>query len=178
MTLLPPNATPLERAMETAIARLSDVPVPLRDLVDPDTCPLPLLPYLAFALSIDSWDSDWPEAVKRSRVREAIAIQRRKGTAQSVRDVVRSFGGAVSIREWWQTTPRGAPYTFDLVLGLAGIVGPEKTAAYVDAVIAEVARTKPVRAQFSFTQALEATGAIGMFGAARPAVFRRLTFSA
>jgi hypothetical protein len=44
--------------------------------------------------------------IKRERVRKAIAIARRKGTAESVRSVVASFGGSVAIREWWQSEPR------------------------------------------------------------------------
>jgi phage tail P2-like protein len=57
-------------------------------------------------LSLDNWSTDWPESIKRERVRKAIAIARRKGTAQSVRTVVASFGGSVAIREWWQSEPR------------------------------------------------------------------------
>lgn len=174
MTLLPPNATPLERAIDAAGARVTDIPVPLRRLWNPDTCPAALLPYLAYALSIDSWSSDWPEAVKRARIRAAIAIQRRKGTAASIRDVIRSFGGAVAIREWWQMDPPGEPHTFALTVSLDGIVRPEATAAYADAVIGDVARTKPVRSQFVFSQALAAAGAIGGTAAARPATFARL----
>jgi phage tail P2-like protein len=178
MTLLPPNATPLERAVEQTTARLSDVPVPIALIADPDRCPVALLPYLAWALSIDTWSADWPEAVKRARVRSAIAIQRRKGTAASVRDVVASFGGGVALREWWQTEPRGRPHTFDLVVSLDGVVRPEATAAYADAVIGEVARTKPVRSAFTFSQALTAEGAMGAIAAARPAIFARLNFVA
>ena len=178
MTLLPPNASPLERGIEGAMARLGDVAVPLRPLYDPDTCPVDLLPYLAWALSIDTWSSEWPERVKRARIRTAIAIQRRKGTAASVRDVVRSFGGEVAIREWFDMVPPGDPHTFALVLSLENIVGPAKTAAYVDAVVAEVMRTKPVRSHFSFTQSLASAGAMGAIGAARPAVFARLTMTA
>jgi phage tail P2-like protein len=178
MSLLPPNTTPVERAIEAATARLSDVPVPLRQLVDPDTCPVRLLPYLAWALSIDTWDSDWPEAVMRNRVRQAIDIQRRKGTASSVRDVVASFGGSLALREWWQMAPAGDPHTFALVLALEGIVPPARKAAYVDQVIAEVRRTKPVRSHFTFTQALSATGGLQLVAAARPAVVVRLALSA
>ena len=44
-TLLPPNASDLERATEGAIrARLTAVPIPLATLWNPDTCPAPLLP--------------------------------------------------------------------------------------------------------------------------------------
>jgi hypothetical protein len=56
-------------------------------------------------LSLDNWSTDWPESIKRERVRKAIAIARRKGTAESVRSVVASFGGSVAIREWWQSEP-------------------------------------------------------------------------
>ncbi|WP_277981531.1 phage tail protein I [Sphingomonas phyllosphaerae] len=124
MTLLPPNATALERALEAATARLGDVASPLRRLVDPDTCPAELLPYLAWAVAIDSWSDDWPERVRRARVRAAIPIQRRKGTVASIRDLIASFGGAVALREWWQTSPRGHPYTFAIVIDVAGVVHP------------------------------------------------------
>ena len=33
-SLLPPNATPVERALEALTRRLDDIPVPLRDLVN------------------------------------------------------------------------------------------------------------------------------------------------
>lgn len=177
-SLLPPNATALEHAIEGATARLGDVPTPLRDLWNPDTCPADLLAYLAWALSIDTWSSDWPDAVKRARVRTTLDIQRRKGTAQSVRDVVRAFGGVVAIREWFEMTPPGAPHTFELSLSLNGVVGPASTADYVDGVIAEVTRTKPVRSHFIFTQALNATGGFGPVAAGRPATFTRLTLAA
>lgn len=178
MTLLPPNATAFERAIEAATARVGNVPVPLRDLWNPATCPLSLLPYLAWALSIDSWSSDWPEMVKRKRVAAALQIQRSKGTADAVRTVVESFGGAVALREWWQTTPRGAPHTFELVVSLDGLVGAEQTAAFADAVIAEVHRAKPVRSVFTFSQALTARADLGVIAAARPAVFARLSLAA
>jgi phage tail P2-like protein len=160
------------------MARLADLQVPLRQLVSPDDCPLPLLPYLAWALSIDSWSSDWPEAVKRARVRRAIEIQRRKGTSESVRAVVESFGGAVAVREWWQTVPRGDPHTFSLLVSLAGEGGAEASAAFADAVIAEVRRTKPVRSHFTYTQGVNASQRLGIVGGARPATFARLQLEA
>lgn len=178
MTLLPPNAGPLERGLDAAAARISAIPAPLRDLWNPATCPLSLIPYLAFALSIDGWSPDWPESVKRARVAQAIEIQRIKGTAKSVRDVIRAFGGAVALREWYQHTPPGEPHTFDMMLNLTEATGDLATAKYVDDVVAEVNRTKPVRSHFTFTQALNARGAFGPVVAARPAVFLRLPMAA
>jgi len=178
MTLLPPSSTPLELGLERATDRIDELPVALRDLWNANTCPLPLLPYLAWGVSIDGWDPDWPEAIKRRRVKQAISVQRRKGTAASIRSVVEAFGGTIAIREWWQTVPRGTPHTFDLTLSLNDISGNPRDADFVDAVIAEVRRTKPVRSHFTFSQALSATGAFGTVGVARPAIFRRLAMSA
>lgn len=173
-SLLPPNATPLERAFEKATARIGDVPTPMRDMWNADTCPVDLLPWLAWALSIDTWQPYWPEHVKRARIRTALEIQRRKGTAQSVRQVVAAFGGAVQLREWWQQEPPGPPHTFEMVLTLTGEGGETATAKYVDDVIAEVSRTKPVRSHFTFTQGVQAKFAVGVIFAARVASYRRL----
>lgn len=177
-SLLPPNSTGLERALEAVTARVGDVPAPLRQLWNPDTVPEPLLPWLAWALSIDAWKSYWPLHVKRARVRAAIQIQQRKGTADSVRQVVASFGGQVQLREWWQQTPAGPPHTFEMVLTLGGDDGAAATAQFVDDVIAEVMRTKPVRSHFTFTQGLRASAGVGIGAGARAALYRRLQFAA
>jgi phage tail P2-like protein len=175
-SLLPPNATVAERALEGATARIGDVATPLRDLWSPDTCPVDLLPWLAWALSIDSWQSYWPEHIKRARIRAALNIQRRKGTVQSVREVIEAFGGAVALREWWQYEPPGIPHTFDLTLTLSGEGGAIPSARFIDDVIDEVERTKPVRSHFTFTQGLSATASVGIAAAARAVVYRRLQF--
>lgn len=177
-SLLPPNATELERRLEQATDAIGAIPVPLRDLWNADTCPLELLPWLAWQLSIDAWKSYWPESIKRERVRQALAIQRRKGTVESVRSVVQSFGGSVELREWFQTSPRGVPGTFELWLTAPDQGTPEATAAFVDDVIAEVDRTKPVSRHFTFTQGLTAEQRIGVAAYARPAVYRRLSLTA
>lgn len=174
-SLLPSNATTLERAIEQSTARLSELAVPLRELWNPDTCPEHLLPWLAWSLSLDSWQPYWPESIKRARIRQAIAIQRRKGTTKSVRDVVTSFGSALALREWWQLEPKGTPHTFEVVLTLGA--GVPNTAAYQQDVIAEIKRTKPVRSHFTFTLGLAATGGLGLQGAARPIIYRRLQFT-
>lgn len=89
-SLLPPNATPQERAIEASIAR--PVPVPIRDLWDPETCPAHLLPWLAWAFSVDEWRADWDEASKRRMIRDAVAIQRRKGTVWAMKRVLANAG--------------------------------------------------------------------------------------
>jgi P2-related tail formation protein len=51
-SLLPPNVSGLERALEQASARVGDIPVPIDPLWNPATCPARLLPWLAWALSV------------------------------------------------------------------------------------------------------------------------------
>lgn len=173
--LLPNNATPQEQAIEASTARLAGVPLPIRDLWNPDTCPVDLLPYLAWALSLDDWKSYWPESVKRQRIRDAIAIQRKKGTAQSVRSAVASFGSSVALREWWQKTPKGDPHTFEATLTLGGNA-PGDGDFQAD-IINEINRTKPVRSHFTLTAGLSASGGVGVQGVARTLTYKRLTLT-
>jgi len=90
--LLPPNATPQERAMELSTARLAELPVPLRDTWRPDACPPALLPWLAWALSVDEWDALWSEDQQRHSIRHSVHIHRHKGTVGSIRRVLAAAG--------------------------------------------------------------------------------------
>jgi phage tail P2-like protein len=116
--LLPSNSTPLERQAAQALAQIQRVPIPLRTLYNPDLCPLPLLPYLAWAFSVDRWDSKWTEAAKRAAIRSAYYIHSRKGTIGSLRRVVEPLGYLIEIIEWWQTIPVGPRATFRLKVGV------------------------------------------------------------
>lgn len=179
MQISPPNATTLEKAVEMLIgARIGAIDTPLRSVWSPWDCPEDLLPWLAWALSIDSWDATWPIHVRRARIAAAIAVQRRKGTAKSIRDVVASFGGNVVFREWFESDPLGEPHTFTLSVSVTGSEGAAPTAEFIDQVIAEVFRTKPVRSHFEFTVASETIGAVGIAGAARAITFVRLSIDA
>lgn len=177
-SLLPPNSTALERAVEGADALLADIPMVHHTLWNPWTCPAEFLPFLAWTVSVDTWSSDWPEHIKRSRIASSFQIQRHKGTAKSIADVVASFGGQVQLREWWQQEPPGQPHTFDLLLTLSGQGGQEATAEFIDQVMAAVNRTKPVRSHFTFTQGINVEGAIGVLGVARVLTSTRLQLAA
>ncbi|REE92637.1 phage tail protein I [Cupriavidus plantarum] len=175
--LLPPNATTVERNVAKTGARVSDIPTPLRYLMRPDSIPLDQLPWLAWHLGIDAWKTYWPEQTRRARVRKAIPIARKNGTAAAVREVVATFGGNIALREWWQMNPRGIPGTFDLVLTLSGRDGEDVSAAFVEDVIAEIDRTKPVRAHYTVTQGVQKSMPIGVVLACRAAVYTRLSLS-
>ncbi|WP_312730826.1 phage tail protein I [Atlantibacter hermannii] len=115
-SLLPPGSSALERRLAEACGDISTVPVPLRELWNPDTCPENLLPWLAWSFSVDRWDEAWPVAVKRQVVRDAYFIHRQKGTIAAVRRVVEPFGFLIRVIEWWQSGE--TPGTFRLDIGV------------------------------------------------------------
>lgn len=113
-SLLPSGSSPLERRAAEACAGISDLNTPLRDLWNPDRCPVKFLPYLAWAFSVDRWDEKWTPAEKRKAVKDAFYIHRRKGTIAAIRRVIEAMGYSMSIAEWWQVAdPRG---TFRLTI--------------------------------------------------------------
>lgn len=97
--LLPPNASPLERAIDAASARIDALDVPLADLWSPDRCPAALLPWLAWALGVETWDADWPEALKRRACAEAFEVHREKGTLAAIKRVLRLIGAVYEYTE-------------------------------------------------------------------------------
>ncbi|MEN3258522.1 phage tail protein I [Sodalis endosymbiont of Spalangia cameroni] len=114
--LLPPSASHFMRHTEKVTARLSDIPVELRQLWDADTCPAALLPHLAWALSVDRWDKNWPEAVRRQVIKATWQIHRQKGTIAALKRAVEPLGYIIRVIEWWQTGDE--PGTFRLDVGV------------------------------------------------------------
>ncbi|MEN3260060.1 phage tail protein I [Sodalis endosymbiont of Spalangia cameroni] len=114
--LLPPSASHFMRHAEKVTARISDIPVELHQLWDADTCPAALLPHLAWALSVDRWDKNWPEAVRRQVIKAAWQIHRQKGTIAALKRAVEPLGYIIRVIEWWQTGDE--PGTFRLDVGV------------------------------------------------------------
>lgn len=114
--LLPVGSSALEVAAAEACASLQQLPVPLRTLWNPQTCPVALLPYLAWAWSVDRWDQTWPEETKRAVVAASQFVHRRKGTIAAIRRVVEPLGYVINVHEWWQTSE--PPGTFRLDIGV------------------------------------------------------------
>ncbi|WP_449441295.1 phage tail protein I [Pseudomonas migulae] len=115
-SLLPSNSTPLERALEEAFYERTIIP--LRTLYNPQTCPVHLLPHLAWAWSVDRWDHRWPEAAKRRAIAASYYIHAHKGTIGALRRVVEPLGYLIEIVEWFNTVPKGVPGTFALKVGV------------------------------------------------------------
>lgn len=114
--LLPYNATDQERALANTIARISDVPVIVREVWNPDTAPASVLPWLAWAFSVDDWDTNWTDDQKRNVIKQSVYSQRIKGTIGAVTRQLAALGYTIQILEWWQQVPEGQPYTFEVYI--------------------------------------------------------------
>lgn len=105
--LLPPNATQEERALSLASGRVVDVPI--KELWSPYNCPASVLPWLAWALSVDEWGTTWPVETQRQVIAASIDQHRKKGTVGALRRALERLGYEVEIDE-----ATGVAYTFRL----------------------------------------------------------------
>lgn len=172
MSLLPINATAQENALEGATSRLSDVPSPLRDLWNPATCPASLLPWLAWAMSVDEWNPDWTESQKRNVIKASVDVHRHKGTIGAVRRVADSFGFGIAIQEWWQKSPQGTPHTFSLTVSADQI-----PSGSLETVIESIRKVKPVRSDFTVDYATGYLAQVNTVVIAQPTIYDRFTAS-
>ena len=176
-SLLPPNATRLERALEQG-ARPEPLTTPVDTIDDPLTCPAYLLPILAWGMSVDTWDPDWSEADKRDAVARSFEMHRLKGTRLSVETVLARFDQLVRLVEWHEAIPPRPAHTFDVILPMvmpdgSAPGGRRATATFAEAIIREVARVKPLREHMRMVQQILTAGAIGLQGVIRATSYTR-----
>ena len=100
--LLPPNATAREKALGQVVQDGFNIAFAIDALWSPDLCPIELLPYLAWALSVDHWDDEWTDTTKRSVVSSAVYVHRYKGTKQAVQKALEALDLGVTISQWFE----------------------------------------------------------------------------
>ena len=111
-SLLPPNAGAIARALEQGAVRASAIEAAIAGLWNPWTCPLAVLPWLAWAFAVNVWDSAWTEARKRQVVASSLAVHRRKGTRRALTQALAAVDHPTRVVEWWEETPPADPFTF------------------------------------------------------------------
>jgi phage tail P2-like protein len=98
-TLLPPNATFLERNLEAVQReRLQKITNVTRSLRNPDVCDVEFLPWLAWALSVDYWDSNWSEDVKRKVIKASFEVHQKKGTLAAVCQSLATLDAEIEVK--------------------------------------------------------------------------------
>ncbi len=100
-TLLPPHSSSqLEKKLSFTFADINDLAIPINPIWNIEKCPTDLLPYLAWSLSVDEWDSNWSDEQQRSAIKNSVYVHQHKGTIASIRRVLKSAGyGDIEILE-------------------------------------------------------------------------------
>lgn len=114
-SILPAHLSELERELDEALSRIEDIDIPTKTLWDPFACPIEVLPYLAWSMSVDQWRAAWSEKIKRQVVANSLAVHRAKGTRQAVEQALRSLGIDAELIEWFETSPKAKAGTFELI---------------------------------------------------------------
>ncbi len=116
----------------------------IRQIHDPDLCPAYLLPYLAWATSVDYWQEDWDEQTKRNVIKAAWLVHKIKGTRTAVKQMIAAFGYAATLKEWFNIG--GTPGTFEINVDVFGLGISQE----IEQVIYNLVRlTKPVSRHIS-----------------------------
>lgn len=152
--LLPHNATGFETALDDVTARIGAVPVRVRDVWDPDTCPENVLPWLAWALSIDQWNTAWTAQQKRDAIKAAILVQKVKGTIGAVRAGLSAIDLDTRVVEWHREQTPGAPYTYRLLIDASANAA---TLAEILEALDTIERVKSLRSHMTEVQVSTST---------------------
>lgn len=118
MTALLPRSstTAWEDALESAISRISQVPVPIASIKQPQETDPRALTALGWEWSVNEWQSAWADQRKRDVVDASPEVHRHLGTAGAVRSSIAALGYAVTMQEWFEYA--GEPYTFRILVDL------------------------------------------------------------
>ncbi|MDN8362272.1 phage tail protein I [Acinetobacter geminorum] len=127
MNLLPPNTTAFEMKIVETTAKTTELNTNLSSLIRIDDAPADFLSILAWQFSVDRWQDDWPDEVKRAQIKNSIKVHTYKGTNYALRSIVESFGYSITIHEWWQESPMNEPGTFQITIDTNGRALTEKT---------------------------------------------------
>ncbi|QNY27992.1 phage tail protein I [Acinetobacter seifertii] len=127
MNLFPPNATAFEKKIVETTAKTTELNTNLSSLIRVDDAPADFLSILAWQFSVDRWQDDWPDDVKRAQIKNSIKVHTYKGTNFALRSIVESFGYSLTIHEWWQEIPKNEPGTFQITIETKGKALSERT---------------------------------------------------
>lgn len=111
-SLLPENASRLERAFERAFLDLLDeMEAPFPTLLDPQQTPAEFLPYLANDRGVGEWESAAADDEKRKTVAAAWPTKRLAGTGKALATALESLSFSTTLVPWQEDSPRGEPFT-------------------------------------------------------------------
>lgn len=131
------------------------------------------LDHLAVGWNASTWRDYWPIGMKRSIIKNVILSNRRRGTAQAVKEALASVSSTAEIVEWWQMEPKGDPHTFMIYATQSKIAGVIDAELQED-MIAMVNDAKPLRSHFELIVQESFSGGVSAYGCVRRGVYVRV----
>lgn len=163
--LLPYCSSDLERELDVALSHIELAQIPIRDLWSPERCPLIALPYLAWAVRVQTWDSRWNERTKRRVVATSLDVHRIRGTRPAVEKALESMGADCEITEWFEdptgTMQRG---TFAVKVRVKEGVSEIPNPNFANQLKEVVSEAKPASRPFSLTMSIGVGTEMGVAG--------------
>jgi phage tail P2-like protein len=116
-SLLPENASRLERAFERAFAgMLEGIEAPFPELLDPQRTPPAMLPYLAQDRGVAEWDGDASTELLRRTVANVWPIRRLAGTRRALVLAVDELDYDAEVVAWYDANAEFAdPYHLEVI---------------------------------------------------------------
>lgn len=150
-TLLPATATDLAQALDLLEERLFDLPVEMITK-DPWHVPVSLLDHLAWEHSVDVWDREWSESIKRNVIAAAAEVQAYKGTPYAIKKALAALGVRIELLEWFDSDG-ATPGTFTVTVYARSNLSTNKAAfinkQMVKTLNAVISANKPVSRSFT-----------------------------
>ena len=133
----------------------------IRTLLDPATCPVELLPLLAYSLSVNVFKARWPEQTRRAVCANSLNVHVHNGTIEGIDQALEALGVRAEITEWWQQVPEGKPGTMDLKLWVNDNINPDADvmidSELIRDLVATIDNTKRKSIHYKFTVGVELT---------------------
>lgn len=161
--LLPPNSTPLEKALAAQADRITAIPIGIAALHRIDTCPAAYLPWLAWSLRVEFWDSNWSVAQKRQVMADSKAVNQAKGTSYALTYALNQVTSSYQLIAWHQLMPQGTPFTFTVQLPEAQLYSIDE----IQTIHAAIDTAKSARDVYSVQARVRTTSTALVAGAAR-----------
>jgi len=125
MSLLPPNSTPIERALEKSI-KLEELPVPIDTIRDPWKCPVQFLELSAWENRVGFWNDNWPEMTKRKVIASNWEVKKYSGTTYGLEVALGALDFGTQVTEWFDYGGEAGYFNLDVELFDRGITADEQ----------------------------------------------------
>lgn len=112
---LPENANELEQSVAKLALAILDIPVDFKPLLNPLTCPIEHLPYLANLVGLPIWDEGWSVEKQREIIHKWPEILKNAGDKWAIIEALKLIGITTDFKWWHEQTPEAESFTFKII---------------------------------------------------------------